>query len=177
MRHSEVVQQPGVPSNEWRLSENGRTLAAQLAPQLRPYSPTRIITSEEPKAVETGQIVAAELGLPWHTASGLHEHARHNVPYFATREEFETAVARFFAHPNQLVFGNETATQALMRMETAVTAQHAAYPHDTLILVTHGTVLTLYFCHHTPHLDPFTFWRNLTLPWWVICEQSEASIR
>ncbi|MCA9935886.1 MAG: histidine phosphatase family protein [Ardenticatenaceae bacterium] len=162
------MQQPGAPANEWRLSENGRTLAAQLAPELRPYTPTRIITSEEAKAAETGQLIAAELGLPWHTAPGLQEHDRRGVPFFATREAFETAVAHFFAHPNQLVFGNETAAQALGRMEMAVAAQRAAYPHDTLILVTHGTVLTLYCCHRNPQLDPLTFWRSLTLPWWGI---------
>ncbi len=169
VRHSAVVQQPDVPAHEWPLSENGRFLAAQLAPQLHPHQPQRIITSPEPKAAETGQIIAAALGLPWHTASGLQEHDRRGVPYLATREEFETAVTRFFAHPDQLVFGNETANEALERMETAVAAQRAAYPRDTLILVTHGTVLTLYCCRRSPHLDPLTFWRSLTLPWWGVC--------
>lgn len=171
VRHSAVVQQPNVPSHEWRLSAHGRSLAAHLAPELLPHAPTRIITSEEPKAIETGQLMAKTLNLPWHTASGLQEHDRRGAPYLATPEEFETAVARFFAHPNQLVFGNETANEALTRMKTAVAAQQAIYPHDTLVLVTHGTVLTLFFCHHNPHLDPFTFWRSLTLPWWGVCRQ------
>ncbi len=138
MRHSAVVQDPATPSSEWRLSEYGRSLASRLAPKLLPFTPTRVITSEEPKAAETGQLIAVTLGLPWHTAPGLHEHERPYVPYFATVEEFESAVA----------------------------AQRAAYPADTLILVTHGTVLTLLLCRHNPQLDPFTFWRSLTLPWW-----------
>ena len=166
VRHSAVVQDPATPSSEWRLSEHGRSLATRLAPKLLPFTPTRVITSEEPKAAETGQLIAVALGLPWHTAPGLHEHERPYVPYFATVEEFESAVARFFARPDELVFGSETANQALARMETAVAAQRAAYPADTLILVTHGTVLTLLLCRHNPQLDPFTFWRSLTLPWW-----------
>ncbi len=168
VRHSAVVQQPSVPAREWRLSAYGRSLAAHLGLELRPHSPTRIITSEEPKARETGQIIAETLNLPWHTAPGLQEHDRDGMPYLPTREEFETAVAHFFAHPDRLVLGNETANQTLERVKTAVATQRAAYPHDTLILVSHGTVLTLFCCHHNPHLDPFTFWRSLTLPWWGV---------
>jgi hypothetical protein len=33
-----------------------------------------------------------------------------------------------------------------------------------LAIVTHGTVLTLFLAHHNPHLDPISFWRDLTLP-------------
>ncbi len=163
VRHAAVQIDPHVPGREWRLSTDGRSRARQLASQLIPYNPTRVFTSEEPKARETGQIVANELGLPWQTAPGLQEHNRENVPFFDSRGAFETAVARFFTQPDQLVFGNETANQALERFDTAVHHLIAANPNDTLAIVSHGTVLTLFLAHYN-QFDPLPFWQNLQLP-------------
>ncbi|MCB8968313.1 MAG: histidine phosphatase family protein [Ardenticatenaceae bacterium] len=165
VRHAAVTRNPAQASHSWSLSANGRFQAAQLAPQLTAHQPTRIITSEETKAQETGQIIAQNLGLPWGTAPGLQEHDRHGAPYIARHEDFVTAVSQLFTHPNKLVFGNETAQAARERMETAVQQQLATYPNDTLIIVTHGTILTLFLCQHNPHLNPITFWQNLPLPW------------
>lgn len=163
IRHSAVAVDPAKPAREWLLSDNGRSRARQLAPQLIPYHPTRILTSEEPKARETGQIIANKLGLPWQTALNLHEHERGKEPYFASREAFETAVARFFNNPDQLVFGQETANQALKRFDTAVHHLVAIYPNDTLAIVSHGTVLTLFLAHYN-QFAPIPFWQKLRLP-------------
>ncbi len=168
VRHSAVEIDANVPSREWGLSVNGRLLIQQLAPQIASHTPTRIITSTENKAIETGQIIADALNIPWQTAPNLHEHERSKVRYFESREDFETAVARFFAQPDELVFGDETANQARNRFDTAVHTLIAQYPTDTLAIVTHGTVLTLFLSHHNPQLAPFAFWRNLPLPCKVV---------
>lgn len=165
VRHAMVMRNQKQPAHLWELSTDGRFQAQQLAPHLTPYHPTRVITSHEAKAQQTGQIIAQELHLPWETTSGLQEHNRRDVPYFENKEDFETAVAKFFAQPDTLVFGRETANEARTRFATAIQQQIATYPHDTLIIVTHGTVLTLFLCQHNPSLDPFTFWQTLPLPW------------
>lgn len=165
VRHAAVIPQPTQPAHTWPLSADGRFQAAQLAPQLAQHGPTRVITSHEAKAQATGQIIAQTLRLPWSTASGLQEHDRRGVPYFANQEDWTTAVAHFFAHPDKLTLGNETAHAARERFATAVQQQLTAYPNDTLIIVTHGTVLTLFLCQHNPHLNPVTFWQKLPLPW------------
>jgi broad specificity phosphatase PhoE len=163
IRHSAVQIDPEKPAREWPLSEDGRSRTRRLVPQIASHKPACIITSEESKAVETGQIIAAELNLPWQTAPNLHEHDRQGVPFLADKEEFETAVARFFRHPDQLIFGNETANQVLERFDTAVHALIATYPTDTLAIVTHGTVLTLFLAYYN-QIDPLTFWKKLKLP-------------
>lgn len=163
VRHSQVLVDTAVSANQWRLSENGRFLCHQLAHQLAPHHPSRIITSTEPKAIETGQILAETLNVEWETAENLHEHQRENVPFYS-REQFETVIAQFFAQPTELVFGQETAEQALHRFETAVSHLLARYPQETLAIVTHGTVLTLFLASHNPQLDPFIFWKSLQLP-------------
>ncbi|MEZ4593846.1 MAG: histidine phosphatase family protein [Chloroflexota bacterium] len=164
VRHAAVSIDPTIPSHEWPLTANGRSATHTLAHKLTPYQPSRIITSEEPKAVATGAALAEVLALPTHAAPGLQEHDRRGVPYFENKADFETAVAHFFTHPHELVFGNETAVQARGRLETAVQQQLDAYPQDTLALVTHGTVLTLFLCHHNPQLVPLPFWQSLALP-------------
>lgn len=168
IRHSAVQRSQETPSREWPLSDDGRSRTRQFAPQLIPYNLTRIFTSEEPKARETGQIIANELGLPWQTAPDLQEHSRENAPFFISQEGFETAVARFFNNPDQLVFGNETANQALERFDTAVHRLITDYPEDTLAIVTHGTILTLFVTHYNTQIDPLTFWQNLSLPCKII---------
>ncbi len=164
VRHAAVHIDPSIPSLEWPLSADGRSRCHSLAPQIQPYTPTRFITSHEPKARETGQILADLLGVPCASAAGLQEHDRSGVPYFANKVDFETAVANFFARPDELVFGGETAVQARNRFATAVQQQLGTYPQDTLAIVAHGTVLTLFLCHHNPLLEPLPFWQSLALP-------------
>ncbi len=164
VRHSAVHPDPAIPSHEWLLSEDGRYRCHTLAAKLQPYPLDQFITSHEPKAIETGQIMADVFGVPCQVAAGLQEHDRRGVPYFASKVAFETAVATFFTHPTELVFGAETAVQARERFGTAVAQQRNNHPHNHLAIVTHGTVLTLFICQHNPQLAPLPFWQVLTLP-------------
>ena len=164
IRHSAVQIDPTVPANEWSLSADGRSRCQTLAKKLQQYQPTRFITSHEAKARETGQIMADYLGVSFTSDDGLQEHDRQSVPYFANKVDFETAVANFFAHPNELVFGRETAVQATSRFTQAVNQQLAAQPRGNVAIVTHGTVLTLFICQYNLTLNPVQFWQSLTLP-------------
>ena len=122
VKHSLPDIVAGVPASEWRLSDEGRRRCIPLAERLAVYEPTVIVASEEPKAVETGQIVAELLGLPFETAPGLHEHERPTVGFLGTHEQFVAQAVRLFEHPGELVFGSETADQAHARFAAAVAA-------------------------------------------------------
>jgi broad specificity phosphatase PhoE len=163
IRHANVVRDLTVPSHEWKLSENGRSCTMQLAHKLT-HNPTRLITSTEAKAIETGQILADIWGIPCTTAPNLHEHDRRGVPYLPDKAEFERTISQFFNHPDEPIFGNETAVQALTRFKTAVATQLEKYPLDTLGIVSHGTVMALLISYYNPDLDPFSFWQSLSMP-------------
>jgi broad specificity phosphatase PhoE len=75
-----------------------------------------------------------------------------------------------------LVFGNETADQARTRFTQAIHTLLAQHPSDTLAIVTHGTVLTLFLAHHNPHLDPISFWHSLQLPDLVVVTLPQMKI-
>jgi len=161
IRHAETAVSSTIPSRKWRLTENGRLQAKQFAHQL-PIAPTHLYSSSETKAQETGRIIAEAMGISCQTTPNLHEHDRTGVPYFPSRADFETAVSTFFNHPDQLIFGQERAIDALTRFKGAI----AALPQDgeTTGIVAHGTVITLFICHHNPTLNAMDFWRKLTMP-------------
>ena len=176
IRHSAVTQDPTLSSHQWRLSAAGRARAQALAAHIAPHHPTRFITSEEPKAIETGHILAEALGNPCTTTPGLQEHDRTGVPYFHSPAEFEAAVIQLFEQPNELVFGQETADQACHRFTRAIHTLLAQHPTGNLAIVTHGTVLTLFLTHHNPHLDSIPFWRSLKLPDLVVVSLPDMNL-
>lgn len=163
VRHSHVDVIPGTPARTWRLSAEGRRRAALLADRLRDFQAARVLSSVEPKAVETAAIVAAALGVPVVTVPGLHEHARERVPYLGA-EEFEAAVARLFAEPRHLVFGEESADAAAARFADTLAG---VIGDGDEIVVAHGTVIALHVSRICG-IEAFPFWRSLGLPSYVV---------
>jgi len=164
VRHAAVQINPQQPARTWNLSPDGRSRCRAFAPRLRPYQPSIFITSDEPKAQETGQILAAELGVPWHPAPNLCEHDRTGAPFLSSKAEFTAQIADFFTRPDALVFGRETAVQAGNRFDTAVHAVMAPHSEENIAIVAHGTVITLFLTRHNPHIEPLSFWQALTQP-------------
>lgn len=165
IKHALPDIRQGVPASQWHLSSEGRKRARLLAPQLAGYRLQRIYSSQETKAAETAEILASELKLLFQTAPNLHEHLRPVDPNF-DQQIFEAAVADFFARPDELVFGSETADQAHKRFRTAVESVVDANPAQNLAIVAHGTVISL-FVWHACGIEPFPLWKSLGLPSYV----------
>jgi broad specificity phosphatase PhoE len=166
VKHAMPEVEPGVPAARWRLSDAGRAASARLAERLAVYEPAAIVASDEPKARETGRIVATRLGVPFETAPDLHEHDRTGVP-FLTNEVWREQVRRFFAEPDALVLGRETANEAGDRFGRAVAAVLERHPAGNLAIVAHGTVISLSVARHNP-VEPFGLWERLGLPSFVV---------
>ena len=174
-RHSKPEIERNRPASDWRLGEAGRCLSELLAVRLRDFNPRVIWSSREPKAVETAQIVAGVFGVPVRVKGGLEEHHRGNVPFFPRAVDFERAVEGFFRNPNRLVFGTETADQALERVTAAVDKTTEA-GHADNIVITHGTVMTLYVAR-IAGIDPVRFWHRLGTPSFVVLELPDMGLR
>jgi len=167
VRHSAPEIVSDVSANQWHLSNTGRLRCRKLAERLAVHAPDVIVSSLEPKATETGQIIADILGKPFETAENLHEHERSNVGLFGTKQQFEARVARFFENPRRLIFGEETADEAHRRFAKAVASVIRKHPGGNLAIVTHGTVMSL-FVARAIGLEPFPFWKRLGLPAFVV---------
>jgi broad specificity phosphatase PhoE len=162
VRHSISDQRPERPAASWGLTAEGVERCRPLAEQLAAYQPDYIFASVEPKASQTAAAIANHLDMSWTTAADLHEHDRSGEP-FTSPEAFVRRVTNFFNQPNELVMGRETAVQAQTRFVTAVQNLIAAHPDKSLLIVAHGTVMTLLTSYFNP-IAPIPFWQGLQMP-------------
>jgi broad specificity phosphatase PhoE len=72
------------------------------------------------------------------------------------------------------VFGDETADAAYARFAAALARQTAKGARDVMI-VTHGTILTLYLAR-VAGVDPFPFWKALATPAAIVLESGQIRI-
>jgi broad specificity phosphatase PhoE len=144
--HPEVLIDPAVPVPRWGLSPVGRARMEVFAaqPWLQPFR--RIISSDETKAIETGEALALALGLSVEVIDGLHENDR-SATGFLPPPEFEATANRFFAEPEVSIRGWERAADAQARIVGHVGAALGARPDVPTIVCGHGGVGTLLWCH------------------------------
>jgi broad specificity phosphatase PhoE len=159
IRHALPAIDPGAPSKDWRLSDEGRAAAERLGRRLARQAPAAIVSSDEPKAIETAAAIGRALGLSPAVDPDLGETKRETVP-FQGRGSFEAGIARFFAEPDKLVFGEETADGAFARFSAAIDRRAGFAPQ---MVVAHGTVISLYVSRRGGG-EAMEIWRSLTLP-------------
>jgi broad specificity phosphatase PhoE len=174
IKHSLPEIRADVAPNLWHLSEEGKRRAHLLAPKIADYGLQRIFASTEPKASETAEIIASDLKLPFRTYPNLHEHVRPATANFS-QAAFEADVAALFARPDELVFGRETADQAHERFQRAVGEIVAANPGQSLGIVAHGTVISL-FVSRACGMEPFALWKSLGLPSCVVVNPNNHEV-
>jgi broad specificity phosphatase PhoE len=142
VKHARPDVDPSVPAAAWTLGVEGLAGSLRLAERLRPLVLDLVVSSVEPKAAETGRLVADALDLTWQTGHDLHEHVRPSVGYLGAAV-FEASVRRFFSMPSSVVFGDESADAAFERFSSAVEALAKAHKGKRLCIVAHGTVISL----------------------------------
>jgi len=174
VKHAAPQVEPELPPERWHLSEEGRTRCATLAGALQPHAPALVVSSEELKAAETGESLAAHLGVPHHTAPDLHEHDRSNVPHMASRE-FISLIELFFRRPGELVLGKETAVAALSRFRSALDEVLMEHPEGNVIVVSHGTVIAL-LLESLGARRGFEVWRAMKLPSYAVLRAPDLEV-
>lgn len=174
VKHSLPQIVENVPAQEWELSEAGRLLAQKLAIRLNGYQPEVIVSSVEPKAKQTAEIIAAKHNLEFQIVDGLHEHDRSKVGYLP-RDEFQGAVREFFEKPDKLIFGSETAEACHARFQQAVQSVLSNYEDKTIVIVSHGTVISLFVSRLTGISDQL-LWNALALPSFVVIDVQTAEL-
>ncbi len=145
--HPNVVIDPAVAVPRWPLSELGRARmhAGLRQPWVREL--TALHCSAEQKAIDSAQIVAEHLGLPFTQHDDLGENDR-SATGFLPPPEFERVADAFFAQPHESVRGWERAIDAQRRIVAAVERiAHATPPDSAVAIVSHGAVGTLLHCH------------------------------
>jgi len=139
----------------------------KLAQLLLCHAVDSVISSTEPKACETGKLLAHTLGKPFHRVEGLHEHDRGHVGHFQDGEDFGSAVRYLFERPMEPVFGRETADEAQRRFSDALDGVLRAFEGENLAVVAHGTVISIYVASNAG-VEPYVLWKRLGSPSYVV---------
>ena len=155
VRHSHPEITPEQPPGRWPLSISGRTLATRIGETLAQaigQAPVSVVASAEVKAVETAEL----LGLgPVHVDDRLGEVAK---PWYPSSEDHRQAAIAYLS--GQRLTGWESQADALSRFAAAV----EAVADDDVVVVTHGTVMSLWLTQQVADFDPADFWFRLSMP-------------
>jgi broad specificity phosphatase PhoE len=144
--HPQVQIDPLVPVPRWGLSDLGRSRASATARLEWVDALKRIISSDETKATETADILAAGTGVAVEIAHDMGENDR-SATGFLPPPAFEAAADWFFAHPQESYRGWERAIDAQSRIAAAI--DRILETHDPALpiaFVGHGGVGTLLKC-------------------------------
>ncbi|WP_353472952.1 phosphoglycerate mutase family protein [Salipiger sp. H15] len=145
LTHPQIVVDPAREVPRWHLSDTGRTRVAALAASGALRGTTRIVSSDETKALETARPLAEALGLSVEVRPALHENDR-SATGFLPPPEFEAVASRFFAEPETSVRGWERAVDAQARILSEVAACLDGPAQGDVLFVGHGGVGTLLWC-------------------------------
>ncbi len=166
VKHAQPILDASVPAREWQLGQAGEGQALQLAERLRRFLPFRLLTSAEPKAHRTGEIVSDVLGVPLSQVDGVQEIDRRALPIVSSKvhEEINAPIFTDFDRP---ALGSESARDALERFRAAVVREVARTVGENLVIISHGTVISL-FASAFDDLDAFRLWKDLDCASFVV---------
>ena len=155
LRHAEPLMAGETPTAESPLTEKGRNDASVLGTSLASRSADTIVwTSPERRAWET-----AALAFPLVMTRVRDQLIEVKRPWYASADEHANAVAKYLE--GEVVEGWEPREDVVTR-----TAQLKLDfgSLESLVLVSHGLLLTTWLDHEIGLDDPFSFWSNLRMP-------------
>ena len=156
IRHAQT-KPTALPVETWPLSDVGIQQAQRLA-ELPFWQDVQIICSSvELKALQTAQVVAERRSLPVEPVFDLRELRRTEglVP------DYEAVVRQVLENPFRSIHGWEPAGEAQTRIMTAIERLLMFHEGETLAVVSHGLVLTLYLAYLTNTVPALDLWHSL----------------
>jgi broad specificity phosphatase PhoE len=158
IRHAHV-QMAGAAAEHWPLSEKGRREAGTLARQDFWREVGTIFSSPEPKALQTAKPAARRWDIPLEIADCLQELRRPRlIP------DYEKVIARLLAEPETSVANLESAVQVAERVTHCIEALVTTHPEQTLAVVSHGLILTIFLAQLEDRWPTVDEWRAVPSP-------------
>ncbi len=143
LRHADTQKDPELHATLWDLSESGKSEAEQVKDIDVMNSVDVIYVSEERKTTLTVQPLADKLGKTSTPIAAFNEVARGEK--FLSKEEFEQEKNKQLEDLEYTAFNGESGVTALARFKAGVKEVTELNPGKTVLIVTHGTVLNIYF--------------------------------
>lgn len=143
IRHAQTKKDPNVNASNWVLSNDGIEKAESFKNYSTLQNVEKIYASSEIKTVQTIEPLAKKLDKEV-IQIDLFDEVRRGDKYL-TNEEFEIEKFKQLEDLDYPAFGGETAREALKRFEKGVKKVASANKGKVIIIVSHGTILNLYF--------------------------------
>ena len=165
VKHSNSNHNADQTAREWGLTDEGIARCKPLASHIAPYKPQRLFASTMLKTQQTAHYAAQELdNIPILSNPLLEEHNRQSNAPYGSLEGFRLRIKQMFEQPDDLIFGNETANQALQRFGQGVDeALKQANSGENVVIIAHGTVNVLFTAQYND-IDIYDMWLKLKLP-------------
>src|SRR5689334_21041585 len=146
LTHPQVRIDPTAPVPAWGLSHIGHRRVQSLVSAGWLQGTTQVVASAERKALQTAEPIAAALNIEIEVREAMHENDRSSTGFLPPCE-FEIVADRFFAEPGNSVRGWERAADAQARIVREVEVVLNRDQLGDVLLVGHGAVGTLLYCH------------------------------
>ena len=170
VRHARVHVEPSIPSDDWKLTPEGRQAARVLGQAIieSGHRFDAVVASAESKAYETALEIAACAGIKTvQQDPRLNETRR---PWTEDHGDYKAIVARYLVgdEPD----GWESRASVLSRMSAAL-SEHAAA--GRLLVAGHGISMSLWTASAVNGLDPVAFWNAIGYPSaWLVDQEARA---
>lgn len=147
LRHAKTQADPTQHAKEWKLSDLGYQQAIEFVNNQDAAGIDVIYTSDEEKSVLTAKPIAEKLGKEITRIPGLNEVKRGDA--FLSDEEFEIEKRRQLENWEYTPSNGESSDEALTRFEKSLKEIEEKNQNKTVLIVSHGTILNLYFAKIT----------------------------
>jgi broad specificity phosphatase PhoE len=154
VRHAEPLPSGETAGAESPLSEKGRIEASALGSCFADGPLAVVWTSPERRACET-----AALSFPSVAAEVRSQLSEVNKPWYASSDEHADSVAKYLR--GEVVAGWEPREAVIDRIAQLKVGFGS---FDSIVLVSHGLLITTWLDHEIGVDDPFSFWSNLRMP-------------
>ena len=143
LRHADTQKDPTINAALWGLSEKGQRQAEKVSKNSIMDEVDIIYTSEEKKTSLTVEPIAKNLSKETYPLPFFDEVKRGDK--FLTKEEFEAEKVKQLTELSFNAFGGESGFEALSRFKQGVLEVTKQNEGETILIVTHGTILNIYF--------------------------------
>jgi len=143
LRHSDTQKNPNLNAALWGLSEEGKKQAEKTANLPIMNEVDVIYVSEEKKTALTVEPLSRKLGKKTIPVSFFNEVKRGDK--FLTKKEFEAEKVKQLKDLDYRAFNGESGKEALARFKQGIDQILKENIGKTILVVTHGTILNIYF--------------------------------
>ncbi|HEX3050576.1 MAG TPA: histidine phosphatase family protein [Aggregatilineaceae bacterium] len=160
IRHPKTQPDSALPASQWRLSDDGQKQVRDLVAAAFWDGVAAVYTSQEHKTTVVGEAVLAAHGVTHIAVQELGEAKRDQ---WVSGDQFYAAQASFFSRPDVAPIPSwESAAEARERFVQAMDSLLSRHPRNqSLAVVSHATVLTLYVAHLFREAPSFQQWQKL----------------